>query len=413
VPVLERIEAIDPENAAALAVRGEIADQLGEHDEAVRLASRAAIKAPGFGWVHVILATIYSKQGDNEAMLPAIDQAVALNPLDNNLVRFRASSLRQAGRIDEARSAVLRAMELDPKNSSNYWELSLNDYAHGDLVGAIVNGGKSYVMDPDDSESPAVSALFLGEIGEIKAAQAWLPESERLAPGNIHAASAAVSVAYDRGDMQAAMAGALPLVTRRDEERHEFWRNAMTTGCLAARELGRGAEFRAAMEAAADLPRDFTPAGFAAWIGPKASPKARMRQLAGIRRCAYDESPANAPRREQLFAQMTATFGSEWASAEAWRDLAAELRADREAIIARFIPPQQTTVADLPVRAGSARLLGIADDARVAAHLAGQRTEIERMRAALPAALAKGGVPLLPPVLASAKSAETTGSGPE
>ena len=61
-------------------------------------------------------------------------------------------------------------------------------------------------MDPDDSESPAVSAVFLGEIGEIDAAEAWLRESERLSPGNIHAASAAVSVAYDRGDMQAAMA---------------------------------------------------------------------------------------------------------------------------------------------------------------------------------------------------------------
>ena len=57
-------------------------------------------------------------------------------------MRFRASSLRQAGRLDEARAAVLRAMELDPKNSSNYWELSLNDYARGDLVGAIVNSAQ-------------------------------------------------------------------------------------------------------------------------------------------------------------------------------------------------------------------------------------------------------------------------------
>jgi len=413
VPMLERIEAIDPENASALAVRGEIAYELGEHDEAVRLATRAAAAAPGVAWVHVILATIYGKQGDDAAALSAIDQAVALNPLDNNLVRFRASALRQAGRIDEARAAVLRAMELDPKNSSNHWELSLSDYLYGDLVGAIVNSAKGYVMDPEDSESPAVSAVFLGEIGEIEAAEAWLRDSERLAPGNIHAASAAVSVAYDRGDLQAAMDGALRLVTRRDEERHDFWRNAMTTGCLAARELGRGAEFRTAMETADDLPRDFTSTEFAAWIGPKASPKARLRQLVGIRRCVYDESPADAPRRAQLFALMTETFGGDWASDEAWRGLATELRADREAIIAGFIPPQQTTVADLPVRAGSARLLGIAHDARVAAHLAQQRVEIERMRAALPAALAKEGVPLLPPASGSAKPVEPAGSGPE
>jgi Flp pilus assembly protein TadD len=142
VPVLERIEAIDPENASALAFRGEIADQLGEHDEAVRLASRAVAAAPGVAWVHVILATIYANHGDNAAMLPEMDQAVALNPLDNNVVRFGASALRQAGRLEEARAAVMRSMALDPNNSSNYWELSLNDYAHGDLVSAIVNSAR-------------------------------------------------------------------------------------------------------------------------------------------------------------------------------------------------------------------------------------------------------------------------------
>ena len=110
---------------------------------------------------------------------------------------------------------------------------------------------------------------------------------------------------------------------------------------------------------------------------------------------------------------MTQTFGSGWTSTEEWRRLDAELRADREAIIAAFTPPQQTTVANLPVRAGSARLLGIADDARVAAHIAEQRTEIERMRAALPAALAKESVPLRPPAAGAAKAAAPTGSGPE
>jgi len=209
------------------------------------------------------------------------------------------------------------------------------------------------------------------------------------------------------------MAGALRLVTRRAEERHDFWHNAITTGCLAARELGRGAEFRAALESADDLPRDFSPAGFAAWIGPKASPKVRLRQFAGIRRCAYDESPADAPRREQIFALMTATFGSDWASAEEWHGLAAELHGDREAIIAGFVPPQQTIVTDLPARAGSARLLGIADDTRVATHIAEQRVEIERMRGALPAALAKENLPLLPPSTANAKAAKQAGSGPE
>jgi len=107
------------------------------------------------------------------------------------------------------------------------------------------------------------------------------------------------------------------------------------------------------------------------------------------------------------------TFGNDWASADEGRGIAAELHADREAIIASFIPPQQTTADDLPVRTGSARLLGIADDARVAAHFAEQRAAIERMRADLPAALAKANVPLLPPTPSSATPAKPPGSGPE
>jgi hypothetical protein len=66
------------------------------------------------------------------------------------------------------------------------------------------------------------------------------------------------------------------------------------------------------------------------------------------------------------------------------------------------------------VRAGSARLLGIAHDARVVEHFAQQRTEIERMRAELPAALAKAGVPLSPPDSANtAKRDESAARGPE
>ena len=291
-PMLERIEAIDPENASALAIRGEIADELGEHDEAVRLASRAAAAAPGVAWVHVILATIHAKQGDIRGDA-AGDRSGRRAESARQQCRALSRLVRcvRRGDLDEARAAVLRAMELDPKNSSNYWELSLNDYARGDLVGAIVNSAKGYVMDPDDSESPAVSAVFLGEIGEIDAAQAWVA---RIRAARRPATFMRQARRYRSPTIAATCrprwTARSRLVTRRAEERHDFWHNAMTTGCLAARELGRYAEFRAAMEAADDIPRDFSPAGFAAWVGPKASPKVRLRQLAGIRRCVFDES---------------------------------------------------------------------------------------------------------------------------
>ncbi len=416
-PMLARIDAIDPGNPMVLGFRAEIADERGEHDEAERLGREAVAAAPGIAMLHVILATIHSKHGDVEAMLPEMDQALALNPRDSNIVRFRATALLQAGRFDEARAATLHAMELDPTNSSNYWELGVDDYQNGNLLGAIVNSAKAYTMDPDDSESPAVSAVQLGEIGEIEAAEAWLAESERFAPDNIHVASAAVSVAYDRGDNAGAVNGALKLAARWADERHDFWRNAMTAGCFAARPLGRYAEVRAALEHAGAIPRDLSPAGFAAWVGPKASAKVRMRQVMSVRFCVFDGSAADAPRRAQLLALMPATFGADWEAHEEWRGLGPALRGDREAMIAGFIAPQQTSIANLPVRAGLAELLGIADDPRVVAHLAGQRGEIGKVRAAVPDALAKEGLPLRPGdasrIAKRAVAGKPPGAGPE
>ncbi len=46
LPVLERIDAIDPENASALAVRAEIADEYGKHDEAVQLRTARPAQRP-------------------------------------------------------------------------------------------------------------------------------------------------------------------------------------------------------------------------------------------------------------------------------------------------------------------------------------------------------------------------------
>jgi hypothetical protein len=127
----------------------------------------------------------------------------------------------------------------------------------------------------------------------------------------------------------------------------------------------------------------------------------------------FDETPADATRRQQLLALMAATFGNDWETHEEWRTLAAELRDDRTAMIAAFVPPQQTSASDLPVRSASAHFLGIADDLGVSAHIADQRAAIEQMRAQLPAVLAKEGLPLQPGSAVAAKAAQPTNSGPE
>jgi len=396
-PMLDRVEAIDPGNAWLLMFRGEIAQSRGEDEVALQLVKRAVATAPGVARLHNILADIYSQQDNPEAALPEMDLALALNPLDANVIRYRASKLRWANRLDEAKAAALLALERDPKNSSNHWELSENERARGNLVGAIVWSAKAYLMDPADPESPANVAESLDEIGEAAAADAWIVESLNQVPENLLAESVGIAAAYSRGNRAKAVERALRIIPRRSEEHHDFWRRAVTFGCLAADETGRTADLRAALGGAGALPHDLSAAGFDAWVGTTGSANVKLRQLARLRRCVFSAAPADAARREQLRAIAARVEGADWERRTEWRSLAAELGHDREAMIAAFIAPADAVVTDLPLREGAARMLGIAADPRVAAHFADQRTELARQRAALPAALAKEGLPLLPP----------------
>jgi tetratricopeptide (TPR) repeat protein len=395
--MLDRVEAIDPGNAWLLAFRGELAQLRGEHELAVRLAKRAVATAPSVARLHTILSDIYNGQENVAAAIPEIDIALALNPLDANGIRYRASKLRLANRLDEAKEATLHAMQLDPQNSSNYWELGANEYLRGNLVDAIVANAKAGQLDRADPESSADLAGVLAEIGENAAADAWVAESFRQAPGNLLGASADAVSRFVRGEQAVAWDKAMRLVPRRVDEHHDYWRRAIIVGCLAADGLGRMADTRAALVGIGALPRDLSAAAFDAWVGPAASAKVRLRQLAALRRCVFTQSAEEAPRREQLRAIAERVEGSDWEGRDEWRSLAVELRNDREAMIAARLPPDDIAVSNLAVRQAGARMLGIADDPRVAAHFADQRAQIARMRAALPAALTKEGLSLLPP----------------
>ena len=396
-PVLDRVEALDPGNAWLLMFRGEIAQSRGEDEVALQLVKRAVATAPGVARLHNILADVYSQQENDDAALPEMDVALALNPLDPNVTRYRASKLRWAGRLDEAKAAALLALERDPKNSSNYWELGQNEWARGNLVDAIVWSVKGYRLDRADPESSANLAELYDQIGESAAADAWMAESLRQVPGNLLAEGVGIAVAFARGNRAVTVERALKIIPRRAEEHHDFWRRAVIFGCLAADELGRTADMRVALADAGVLPRDLSPAGFDAWVGSVGSPSVKLRQLVALRRCVFGGTPADASRRDQLRAIAVRVAGADWEQSPALRPLAAELRNERDGVVATFIAPANTAVTDLPLREGAARMLGVADDPRVVAHFAGQREQINRMRAELPQALAKENLSLLPP----------------
>src|SRR5437868_10680566 len=97
-------------------------------------------------------------------------------------------------------------------------------------------------------------------------------------------------------------------------------------------------QMRTALVDAQILPRDLTPAGYKSWAGSEASSEAKLRDFAGLRRCLFNASAADAPRREQLRAIFAQVEGADWASKDEWSGIAAELSNDPDTILAYYLP---------------------------------------------------------------------------
>jgi len=112
----------------------------------------------------------------------------------------RANILRSLHRYDEAVSAAKRAIELDPQQPNAYGVLA--DIAHntGDGAGQVVWLMHAHRIDPKDHEIPTKIATALVSLGEFEAADAWIDESLRIAPGHIYPESRRVDMAFLRGD---------------------------------------------------------------------------------------------------------------------------------------------------------------------------------------------------------------------
>ncbi len=136
---------------------GKAVDQaLREADAAVAMAMRLAPKqaAPHFarGWLLVVrdfnwkegeaelrkavelapddgdalyqLGAVRASQGDLKQAVELTRRALKINPLDANWYRWLASYLMPLGRLDEARQAIDKAIELEPKGIYNHYLLA-------------------------------------------------------------------------------------------------------------------------------------------------------------------------------------------------------------------------------------------------------------------------------------------------
>ena len=407
-PVLDRIEALDPNNGLLLGYRGAQARRRGDGDSARALLDRALAALPGNALLHSMNADDWRAARDNDKVLVERDAALALDPLNPGLHNDRAFALAALRRFDDAEQAARRAIALDPRVPTAYTLLGDLAIGRGDLVGGFIGYAQGNRVDPLDYELAAELAGLATDLGESAAAEAWIAESRRLKPGNLNAAAAELQLAFTRGDHARVLALATAIVPRHDEERRGNWASAAGAACSSAFELKTLPELRAALVNARAMPAEYSEAGFRAIATPNLNIDHQLAHIVRMAPCFLDAGAAGEKARTQLAATIAAFKGADWGKVQNFEFLAAVLRDDREAQVTIALKNERTTTGapralrDHARNLASLEFRGLADDPRYHARRDELRRALAEQRTELPKRLAAEGLNLMPPAIPAA-----------
>jgi TolB-like protein/tetratricopeptide (TPR) repeat protein len=398
-PTLDRIEAMDPDNGVVLTFRAEVASNLAQRETAQALLERAVAADPGNVRIQYAYAGFLSgwKQ-DHTGALAALERPLAIDPVNADLHMGRARALLGLSRLDEAEQAARRAHEIDPQAPLPLSHLGMIEDSRGHTASAVAWDIQSFRVDPRDHEIASNIARELQFVGESAAVDAWLAEAERLAPGHIYPASQAVEIAYARGELERAIELGLAIAPRTKEDIKYSWLSALSTACVAAGELKRGAEVRARLEELGAMPVQLDEASFRAMDEKQMPLDQRVLYSGYLWACLLAPDIDTPVRRNQLLETHRAVLGPDWAKPEYAWFVDGFLRADRDLMVRALLEAKSSArSARDPLRKSHiARQRGIDDDPRVIAYLAQLRQQLDEQRALLPQVLAERGLSMTP-----------------
>jgi tetratricopeptide (TPR) repeat protein len=176
----------NPQLYPARAGEGYVALARGDHDHALA-AFDAALRDAG-DYVPALVGrgqTLLAMKRDGDA-IAAFEAAVAADPSltairsQVEVLRFRtveqviaaARSAASGGRLDQARTAYARALELSPESSFLYRELAAVDARQGNVDSALQHYGKAIELDPSDTAALVAMADLLAARSDYDAADA-------------------------------------------------------------------------------------------------------------------------------------------------------------------------------------------------------------------------------------------------
>ena len=188
--ILERAVGQDPNQADAWAMLAimydtEFADEYNPRpnplERAMAAAQRAVDLAPTHALGYYALAFTYFFRKDNAGFRAAVEQAVALNPMDGSVMGLLGLLVHHLGEIDRGTHMVEAAMQLNPHYPPVFRAPAfLNAYAEGKYAEALELAVRFNM--PGFFHALALRAAALGQLGQREAGQQAVQELLALRP---------------------------------------------------------------------------------------------------------------------------------------------------------------------------------------------------------------------------------------
>lgn len=159
---------------AAIASQHAKADELQSLYTASVAAARRAIElAPQLAEGHLALGyVLYTGKLDIKAARPSFDRAYALGRGNADTILLFALYCARAGRANEARNAIERAMALDPLNPRTFRAAGSIDYAARRYEQALAPLRQALRMNPSMANAHSLVGASLLQLGKLKEARA-------------------------------------------------------------------------------------------------------------------------------------------------------------------------------------------------------------------------------------------------
>jgi predicted O-linked N-acetylglucosamine transferase (SPINDLY family) len=165
--IYQQILQVDPNQPVALHLLGVIAHQVGNHNTAVDLITKAIDIETDYADAHSNLGNALRELGRLHEAMASYHKALAIRPNHAEAHNNLGNILQDLGKLDEAIATYRNALDINPDYAEalNNMGNALKDL--GRLDGAVVSYNKALTIKPDYAEAHNNLANVLKELGRL------------------------------------------------------------------------------------------------------------------------------------------------------------------------------------------------------------------------------------------------------